>query len=142
MTPNRHPARILAMQMLCQLDVRGDEALADMQDFLEEEEPDEKVRRYAAKLTRGCWSDRAELDRRVSAASEHWSVDRISVVERNVMRVAVAEMLGTEVPPKVALNEAIEIGREYGGADTPKFINGVLNGVYQRIREETDHGAV
>ncbi len=56
-------------------------------------------------------------------------------VERNVMRVAVIELLDDKVPPKVALNEAIEIGREFGGADSPRFINGVLDEVLTRIRE-------
>ncbi len=157
------------MQMLCQLEVNDEEAMDDMEDFFIEQEACDHVRRYAASLTRGCWSNREELDRRVAAASKHWSVDRISPVERNIIRVAVAEMLGSAgatgsllpvrfverdapdtggpaargtpaVPPKVAINEAIEIGKEYGGADTPRFINGVLNGVYQHICEETGNG--
>jgi len=130
------------MQMLCQLDVRNEEAMEDMAEFFAEQEASENAGRYGELLVRRCWADRVGLDRRVAAASKHWSVDRISLVERNIIRVAVAEMRGGEVPPKVAINEAIEIGKEYGGADTPRFINGVLNGVYQRILEETGNGVV
>lgn len=88
---------------------------------------------YARDLVTTLWARRKNVDRRLRAASTDWDPVRMSPVDRNAMRVAVVEMLGTAVPPKVALNEAIEIGKEYGGADSSRFINGVLDQVMKGL---------
>ena len=88
---------------------------------------------YAAGLARGYWADREGVDQRISSAAARWDLARIGAVERNLIRVAVVEMLGSDVPPRVALSEAIDIAREYGGADSPGFINGVLDGVLHAL---------
>ena len=62
-------------------------------------------------------------------------MDRLSPVERNVIRVAMVELPGGEVPPKVVINEAVEIGREFGGADSPRFINGILDALWKHGEE-------
>ena len=138
MPAERRQARILAMQALCQWDVQQDETPEALEDFLADQEGGEAATAYAASLVRGYWSQRDRVDDRIASAATRWDLSRLSPVERNVMRVALVELLGEEVPPKVALNEAIEIGREYGGKDSPRFINGVLDMVlsrWQRKRE-------
>lgn len=125
------------MQALCQLEAQGDEALADLPAFLEEEGASGETFAHAARLARDAWTRRALYDEWIARVSAHWRPERMSVVERNVLRIATMEMLEGLVPPKVAMDEAIEIGREFGGAETPRFINGLLDAVYRRMRDET-----
>jgi len=88
---------------------------------------------YARAVIEAYRERRQSVDDRIAAAAEHWELSRMSPVDRNAMRVAVAEMLLGETPAKVAMDEAIEIAREYGGEESPRFVNGVLDLVYQRL---------
>ncbi|MCC7294155.1 MAG: transcription antitermination factor NusB [Phycisphaerales bacterium] len=133
----RRQSRVLALQMLCQLHVQGDEALDDLPAFFAESGASGDVFEYAARLVRRTWAQRETLDARLAAASPLWKPERMSTVEHGILRIAVLEMLGDEVPAAVVMDEAIEIAKEYGGAETPRFVNGVLDAVYRRIREET-----
>lgn len=126
------------MQTLCQLDVQGDEYLERVEGFLAESGMAGKVQRYADGLVRPCWSKRAELDARLNDVMAHWAIERISPVERNILRVALTELDVGEVPGKVVINEAIEIGREYGGAESPAFINGVLDAVWKQTQASNE----
>ncbi len=117
------------MQALCQWDVHRDETSEALDDFLESQEPAATARKHAAETVRSYWEQRERIDERIAGAAENWDISRISAVERNILRVAVVELSTEKVPPKVAINEAIEIGREYGGENSPRFINGVLDAV-------------
>ncbi len=135
MPTDRRRVRILAMQALCQWEVQKDgapEAVRGAAQTQEtpEDQIDEAVSMIACLLP---WLE--EIDARLTAASQHWDLARISPVERNVMRVAVAEWMQRSVPPLAALDEAIEIAREYGGVDSPRFVNGVLDAVLKRMEE-------
>lgn len=123
------------MQALCQWDAQGDESPDMIDEFLVAMDASGSTAAYARDLVTTFWARRKNADRRLRAASTDWDPVRMSPVDRNVMRVAVVEMLGTKVPPKVALNEAIEIGKEYGGVDSPRFINGVLDQVMKGLPE-------
>ncbi|MFH0980074.1 MAG: transcription antitermination factor NusB [Planctomycetota bacterium] len=169
MKPDRHQARILAMQALCQLDVQGEGAFADTEAFLAEgdrcvqdrdssvphkspertgvnertcplPQADEDTRRYARTLVESAWERRDRFRERIQTAGSAWDIERMDLVDRNVIRVALAELSLGEVPPKVVLNEAIEIAREFGSAESPGFVNGVLDHVYQCMRKETENG--
>jgi N utilization substance protein B len=129
-------ARILAMQALCQWDVQGDETSKALDGFLAAQEASKPVAARVGKLVQGFWGRRQSIDDRIAAAATNWDLSRISPVERNVMRVAVVELLSANTPPKVALNEAIEIGREFGGENSPRFINGVLDVVFKRQQRQ------
>ena len=104
-------------------DVRHDEPLA-----------------YAGELVAAYHARRQGVDDRIAAAAEHWELPRMLSVDRNVMRVAVAEMILGETPMKVAIDEAIEIAREYGSEDSARFVNGVLDLVYKRVRRSEGNG--
>lgn len=136
MPGDRHHARILAMQALCQWDAQHDDSAEGLDEFLLAQRASPRVARYAAEIVKAFWTGQRRIDDRIAQATTRWDLPRISPVERNVMRVSVVEMLGEKVPPKVALNEAIEIGREFGGADSPRFINGVLDTVWQKLQQE------
>lgn len=130
----RRRSRILAMQALCQWDVQQDQCATELRAFLSEEEESAEVIEYASDVVQVYWDDSERIDHFIAEAAEQWEFSRISPVDRNTMRVAVVEMLGTDVPPKVAINEAIEIIREYGGKKSPGFVNGVLDKVFGEIR--------
>ena len=140
MSPKRRSARILAIQALCQWEVQRDESSPSLTDFLAGQDASPQAAAYASNLVREFWRQRAEVDERVASASVKWDLARISPVERNIMRVAIVELLGGGVPVPVILDEAIEIGREYGGAESPRFINGVLDAVFKSIHAATGKG--
>lgn len=124
------------MQTLCQGDVQGSLSDPDLVAHLIDVEPDLAVRNYAMEIVRFVWTNQSIIDDEISGAASNWDIDRISPVERNTMRVAAGELLLGEVPPAVSLNEAIEIAKEYGGEDSPRFVNGVLNHVLETLRPD------
>lgn len=128
------------MQALCQWEIQRDESSPTLADFLAGQEASPETTVYASKLVQEFWRQGKEIDERIASASVKWDLARISPVERNVMRVAIAEFLGGKVPAAVALNEAIEIGREYGGAESPRFINGVLDAVFKSMQAAMGNG--
>jgi len=121
------------MQALCQLDVQGDEYLERIVGFLADSRRSGPAQEYADRIVRSCWPQRSALDSRLDGLMDHWAIERISAIERNVLRVALVELDAGMVPAKVVINDAIEIGREYGGADSPAFINGVLDSAWKRM---------
>jgi len=129
MPHTRRHARVLAMQALCQWDVQQNNDPTALTEFLLKQVGEGGRIDYAASLVTSYWASHDDVDRRLSAAADRWDLPRLSVVDRNVMRVAVVEMLVGEIPPPVAIDEAIEIGKAFGEADSPRFINGVLDKV-------------
>lgn len=135
MASHRRQSRILAMQTLCQWEVQRDESSAALEQFLASSDVPDRARPYARELVTIFWQHAEFVDKQIGDAAERWSFDRISSVERNIMRVAVTELTCLEVPPKVVLDEAIEIAREYGGQESPRFVNGVLDRILQMLPE-------
>lgn len=120
------------MQGLCQWEVQPDEPDERFAEWMLSEEAAPNVRDFAVKLIGSVWKEAARWDGLMTQTSTQWDVSRISPVERNIMRVALAEWLSGLTPPKVAIDEAIEIGKEFGGADSPRFINGILDEILRR----------
>ena len=137
MPTRRRQARVFAMQALCQWDVQHDESPKALDELLAAQEVSKDAAKYATELVQGFWARREEVDGQIAGAAQRWDLARISLVERNVMRVAVVELVAGRIPPKVVLDEAIEIGREFGGADSPRFINGVLDEILKRLADPT-----
>lgn len=133
MPGERRQARIAAMQALCQWDVQHDVRAETLCAFFEAFGAAPAATSYATELVNGFWKNAEFVDRRITDAVERWSLERISTVERNLMRVAVVELVGCDVPPRVVLDEAIEIAQEYGGKESPRFVNGVLDRILQTL---------
>jgi N utilization substance protein B len=132
----RRRSRILAMQALYQLDVRGEEFDKELDSWLLEGEPDLDARQYARQLVRGVWENREWLDGLISQASQNWDLGRIGAVERAVIRLAVREMLVQPEPPaQVVINEAIELAKTFGDIESGSFVNGVLDAIWKRHRD-------
>jgi len=129
----RRRSRESALQVLYQLDIKKQDAtraIAQWKDYFSpNEERDEFVERIVLGVLKHCM----EIDRLIEQCSENWRLDRMSVIDRNILRMAAFELLYCEeIPPKVTLNEAIDLGKRYGSGDSGSFINGILD----RIQNE------
>jgi len=124
----RTRARELALQFLYMLDLRGDDARPGLAEFLKESGASRVAHRFATELVDGVRSHRDDLDRRIAALAVHWSLARMPAVDRNILRLAAFELLHrADVPARVALNEAIELGKRYSTAQSGAFVNGILD---------------
>ena len=140
-TARRTKARERALQALYQIDVAAegiDDALAR---FWKSFEPVEReVRELAEGLVRGVAAHRRAIDDTIEEVSTNWRLDRMAKVDRNVLRLATYELLRTDVPVKVAINEAIELGKKYGSESSGAFVNGVLDKVAAGLPPERRRG--
>ena len=121
-------ARILAVQALYQLDLRGPGFLGELDEFLRSNAPDEEVRLFAEELVRGLHDQVKEVDAAIAGAAKNWDVSRMAAVDRAILRLGTYELLHRpDVPPKVAINEAIRLAKMFSTADSGAFVNGVLD---------------
>lgn len=130
----RRRSRELALQVLYQLDITKQDAIkaiAQSRDhFSEKEERDG----FAERIVLGVLEHGQEIDRLIEQYSENWRLDRMSMIDRNVLRMALFELLYCEdIPPKVTLDEAIELGKRYGSGDSGSFINGILDRIQNEV---------
>ena len=132
----RRKAREVALQFLYQLDQTGAADPAPFEsDFWKRHPVDEEARAFAASLVRGAKLQQAKIDAIIAESAEHWDLDRMAVVDRNILRMAVYELLCEPgVPAKVAINEAIEIAKKFGTTESSRFINGVLDRIHRELR--------
>lgn len=127
---SRRLARETALQILFQVDVNADNTDIDsiIGHWAQEFVLPEKSIEFTQQLVEGTLDRKNEIDARISQTAHEWALDRMNTVDRNLMRLAVYEMLFCpETPQKVTLNEAIEIAKRFGGEDSAKFINGILD---------------
>lgn len=131
---NRHLARAIAMQSLYEWDFYGGER--DVKEIVERniaEQPesfDEKD--FAKAIVNGVMDHREEIDKAISTFAPDWPLPKITTVDRNVLRIGTYElMFNYDIPSKVAINEAIELAKTFGGESSGKFVNGVLGAVYR-----------
>ena len=137
----RHLVRTIVLQSLYEWDFYKREPELDLivERNMEEFGPGIDEPDFVWRLVKGVVEHLPEIDKIIERAAPEWPLDQIAVVDRNVLRVGLYELLYAdkgEVPAKVAINEAIEIAKAYGGANSPKFINGVLGTVYREIGGE------
>jgi transcription antitermination protein NusB len=123
----RHRARTLALQVLYESDVAGHALSEVLQRYTEDRSEPQPVRRYVERLITGIEENREAIDGRIGEAAPAFPVDQLPAVDRNVLRIAIYELTGEEdVPLKAAINEAVEIAKQFGGENSGKFVNGVL----------------
>ncbi|MHC4125878.1 MAG: transcription antitermination factor NusB, partial [Planctomycetota bacterium] len=133
----RTRARELAMQALYQLDVQGGDILSQLSRFFKENEQDDLVRGQALAWTRGTWENIGQCDEIILACTLQWQLSRLSAVDKSILRLAVYQLkFCDDIPPKVVLNEAIELAKKYSTEQSPGFINGVLDAVLRKIKQE------
>ena len=129
-------AREVALQFLYQLDLQGeDDPVPHEQEFWARHALSGEAKTFAETLVRGTKASQAKIDQMIEQYTENWALERMAAVDRNILRVAVYEMLWTdEAPGKVVINEAIEIAKKFGTKESGRFINGVLDRIHKELR--------
>ncbi len=143
----RSQARALALQALCLFDALGEDFAPQLDEFLRDPEvladleiaspPPEEMLVLARSLAVGAWGHRPRYDELLNRTAAHWSVQRMTPVDRNVLRLGLFELLDHGLAPvQVVLNEAIELARRFGDRDSPAFVNGVLDAIRRSVAGE------
>ena len=123
----RHDARELALQILFQCDFHGSTEFW-LEQFWAQRDASESVRTFVAQLVTGVRSHQVELDGLITAYARNWTVDRMPVVDRNILRQAIYELLWVpDVPAKVTMDEALELAKNFADDETRRFVNGILD---------------
>jgi transcription antitermination protein NusB len=126
----RRKGRELALQALYQIDLSGEESGLALSSFWEHCDAPSDARTFGEDLVGGVLDERPRIDELIAASSDNWRVDRLSHVDRNILRVATYELLcRRDVPASVAIDEAIEIAKRFGSDESPTFVNGVLDSI-------------
>ena len=133
----RHKGRQIALQVLYQKEIGGvslEEALLNYERHLNRSP---KAFHFARELAEGVIRNQEEIDAVIERHSEHWRLDRMSVTDRNILRLATYELLfRPDIPPRVSINEAVELAKEFGTEDSPAFVNGILDAIYHHEVED------
>ena len=146
MSSNRHLGRIVALQTLYEYEFRTEakDAAVDIDVILNsnlsryDTAIDDKD--FVVFLTKGVLEKQADLDARIQPIAPEWPIDQIARIDRNILRIGLYELLfkSDVIPPKVAINEAVELAKAFGSDNSSKFINGVLGTAYRTLVEKTD----
>ena len=142
----RHRSRRRALQVLFEWDMRGDSIDRAIQNYYETLYSDDgenaqplKPDRFMEQLARGTAADVSEIDKQIAAKSEHWRVERMAVVDRNILRLAIYELRLAELPAPVVIDEALELARQFSSDESLAFINGVLDAVHRQANAAGGH---
>jgi N utilization substance protein B len=130
---NRHYARVIALQALYEADFRNDPKTDRIinRHMKNIHESGENVE-FASKLLEETTNNRVDFDKMIEKVAPEWPIDQVATIDRNILRLAICELEKFETPPKVVINEAIELAKTFGSETSSKFINGVLGTVYRQ----------
>jgi transcription antitermination factor NusB len=130
----RRKGRELALQYLYQWDFHGPESIDPLDCFWESRTEQDSVKKFAINIIDGVKKHVGDLDIHIESQSKHWKLYRMSRIDRNILRMAVFEFIHCEdVPPKVSIDEAIEIGKKFGASESGAFINGILDQISKKL---------
>ena len=137
----RRRSREYALQILFQLELTGSE-LSDalFEAFWEGNEEEKSVKDFTYHLVKNTLAHINEIDETIKKVAEHWSVERMAVIDRNILREAAYELLyRADIPPSVIINEALEIAKKYSTKDSAPFINGILDRIAHSVSSSTEY---
>ena len=133
----RRSSRELALKFLYQSELNAGNIDEQMKLFLERNSLQDEVEVFMNKLVKSTLKQIKEIDEIIQKFSDNWVLDRMTVIDRNILRMGTCELLfNFSTPPKVAINEAIDIAKKYGNEDSPEFINGILDKIYKEIGQK------
>jgi transcription antitermination factor NusB len=140
---NLHRSRRLALQGLCCLDAQGPSAWGLIEHFIRDSKEHSIVVDSAIKMMRQAFDDRPACDELLKRHAKRWELNRLALVDRNLLRLAVYELRKSDLAVKIIVNEAIKIAREFSTAESPRFVNGVLDAVATELhgQEASDPNA-
>lgn len=137
----RRKAREYALQILYQLDIRKEKPTAAIfKKFWTESEPDDEVKSFTEEIVKGTHKHLAKINAQIHQCAKNWSLDRMATVDRNVLRMAVYEILyRVDIPTSVTINEAIEIAKKFGTDESGAFVNGILDSIARMTGKLDEH---
>lgn len=131
--PRRSRAREIVLQVLYEDDLNPDRNLAAADEFMRRRlAEDEELVMFARGLLAGVRKNRAEIDAKLDVLADNWHISRMAVTDRNVLRLAAYEMLFTDAPGAVAIDEAVELAKRFGTKQSPQFVNGILDRLWRK----------
>jgi N utilization substance protein B len=137
----RTKARECALQMLYQWDVTREPMARVAASFWKVRTTTDETRARAEHLAAGAQQSLSRIDEAIAASATHWRFDRIAAIDRNILRLGAYElMMEPETPPAVVLDEAVEMAKRFGEADSPAFVNGVLDAIRRKVRGDEAPG--
>lgn len=135
---NRRYSRELVIQFLYLTEMNEGEVENQLKAFWENNSCEEEgVQSFTEDILKDIFDHKEEIDARLEKYSDNWTLSRMAVIDRNLLRMAASELMYSKtVPPKVAIDEAVEIAKKYGTADSPNFINGVLDRILKELKPD------
>jgi N utilization substance protein B len=134
----RTKAREYALKILYQMEMTKENCDDSLNSFwVREQENEESVKEFTGRLVKGVAENMKEIDAAIAKYATNWQIDRMAVVDRNILRIASFEMMHlNDIPPKVSINEAIDMAKKYGDKDSGKFVNGILDKINKMKEKE------
>ena len=133
----RRRARIVALQALFEADNSNHEPMDSLQRIIEDQRTGKAPAAFASELVQAVLAKREELDGRIAKVAPAWPVDQMSAVDRNILRLAISEMLGDNgTPVRAAINEAVELAKTFGSEKSSSFVNGVLGSIAKELEQQ------
>ena len=129
----RRKAREVALQALFEVDCTRHDPEETLGWLWDEEALPEEAASFAREIVLGTLENRTRIDNMIQRFAPQFPIDQIAIIDRNILRIAIYEILQGKVPPKVAINEAVELAKSFGSDSSPKFVNGVLGSVYAEV---------
>jgi N utilization substance protein B len=134
---NRRLSRELAIQFLYLTEMNKGEIVNQLKVFWESNRCQEDIQSFTEDILNNIFDHKNEIDARLEKYSDNWTLSRMTVIDRNLLRLAASELMYSKtVPPKVAIDEAVEIAKKFGSEDSPNFINGVLDRILKELRPD------
>ncbi len=131
-----HKARRLALQGLCCLDVQGPRSTDLVERFIDDSDDPLHITHSAKQLLRAVFAGRDTCDAILGRHAHNWDIRRLAVVDRNILRLAAHELQSGDAPPAVVITEALRLAKEFSTAESPRFINGILDAVARELRDD------
>jgi len=128
---------MIAMQTLYEWDFRDDADLVEIKERNVAEYEDKCEKEFVDTLVEGVSENKSKIDEIIDESAPEWPIDQVSLIDKTILRIAVYELLNLfDIPPKVAINEAVELSKQFGGENSSKFVNGVLGTIYKKHEAE------
>lgn len=135
----RTKAREFALQVLYRIDIVHDDYVVSLDDFWvaqEQEDIEQELKDFTASLVKGVVENLAALDEKITQYAANWELKRMAVIDRNILRLSGYElMFRNDIPPKVSINEAVELAKKYSGPEASKFVNAILDKIKQELEK-------
>ena len=128
----RSKARDLALKFLYQIDITKEDSSCALAHFWQQHKVRKPIREFTTQIIRGTLTNLAQIDSVISKYAENWQLKRMAVIDRNILRLASFELLFLEdIPPKVSINEAVELAKKFGDVESGRFVNGILDKIHK-----------